>query len=214
MDATARAAADALAARRRALASAAETSGAGTDPAYAPDRERFGAYTHAEIWEHVHERLDPGALGATAAAWQAGADAVGEAFQTFADTTAREFARWSGESASAAERATRTFLGVGARAQDVCRAVQRLMELNRDAAQTVRAAIPPPRHYVPLDDPAAEAVFGGRRRLDHDLAAAAEQADAADAMTYLYSPTMPATGDNVPRFPTVDGPASGGSGAR
>ncbi|WP_253799429.1 hypothetical protein [Nocardia amikacinitolerans] len=214
VDAAARAAADEIRVQQRALADSAGTSSGGTDPAYAPERERFGAYTHVEIWDRVHEALDPGALGETAAAWQAGADAIADAFQHFADAANREFARWSGRSAEAAQRATREFIRVGDEAHDVCRAVQRLMELNRDAAQTIRAAIPEPRRYVPLDDPAAEAVYGGRRRMEHDLAAAAAQADVQDTMTYVYTPTMPASGDSVPRFTPPRAPSDGEGGAR
>jgi hypothetical protein len=75
------------------------------------------------------------------------------------------------------------------------------MELNSDAAQTVRGAIAPPQRYRPLADPAAEAVYGGKRRMEHDSAAADIEADVRDTMTYVYTPTMPATGDCVPRFP-------------
>ncbi|PXX65073.1 hypothetical protein DFR70_104134 [Nocardia tenerifensis] len=184
-----------------------------TDPVYAPDRERFGSYSHQEIWDLVHEALDPAALGQASAAWQANADALAEAFQTFSDAANREFARWSGRAADAAARATREFVLAGASAHDVCRAVARLMELNCDAAQTVRAAIPPPVPYRPLDDPAAEAVFGGQRRMAHDSAAADIEADVRDTMTYVYAPTMPASGDRVPRFsPPPDGPRPAGDG--
>ncbi|GAA5101389.1 hypothetical protein [Nocardia iowensis] len=180
-----------------------------TDPAYAPDRERFGSYTHQEIWDLVHEALDPAALGQTAAAWQANADALAEAFQAFSDAANREFARWSGRAADAALRATREFALVGAEAHEVCRAVARLMELNGDAAQTIRGAIPPPQRYRPLDDPAAEAVYGGKRKMEHDSAAADIEADVRDTMTYVYAPTMPASGDRVPRFvPPPDGPGA------
>jgi len=214
VDAAARAAAEEMLARGRALANAAETSGAGTDPAYAPERERFAAYTHAEIWERVREALDPAALGETAEAWRTGADTIGAAFQSFADATAREFARWSGRSGEAAAQATRSFVTLGMDAHDVCRAVQRLMELNRDVAQTIRAAVPAPPHYLPLPDPVAEAVHGGRRRMEHDRAAAEVEADVRDIMTYVYTPTMPATGDSVPRFTPPGAGPTGGSGAR
>ncbi|GAA5044804.1 hypothetical protein [Nocardia callitridis] len=172
------------------------------DPAYAPDRELFGGYGHQEIWDRVHDALDPTALGQTADAWQANADTVAEAFQQFSDAANREFARWSGHTADAAVLATREFVRAGAATHDVCRAVGRLMELNGDAAQTVRDAIAPPEQYRPLADPAAEAVYGGQRRMAHDSAAADREADVRDTMTYVYSPTMPASGDRVPRFPT------------
>ncbi|WP_280293479.1 hypothetical protein [Nocardia abscessus] len=194
-DSAARAAADGI---RQELAGF--TDGA-TDPAYAPDRELFGAYTHQQIWDLVHETLDPAALGRIAEAWQANATAVAEAFQAFSDATNREFARWSGRAADAAVGATRQFVRAGGDAQDVCRAVARLMELNSDAAQTVRGAIAPPQRYRPLADPAAEAVYGGKRRMEHDSAAADIEADVRDTMTYVYTPTMPATGDHVPQFP-------------
>ncbi|WP_067861811.1 hypothetical protein [Nocardia shimofusensis] len=214
VDPAARAAAEEILARGRALADAAETSGAGVEPAYAPERERFAAYTHAEIWQQVREALDPAALGETAEAWRTGADTLAEAFQTFADATAREFARWSGGSAEAASRATRSFVTLGTQAHEVCRTVQRLIELDRDVAQTIRAAVPPPARYVPLADPVAEAVLGGRRRMEHERAAAEVEADVRDIMTYVYSPTMPATGDSVPRFRPPDPGPTGGSAAR
>ncbi|MFR9752939.1 hypothetical protein ACL02S_18150 [Nocardia sp. 004] len=184
------------------------TSGA-TDPAYAPNREVFGAYTHQQIWDLVHETLDASALGRTAAAWQANATAVADAFQTFSDATTREFARWSGRAADAAAAATRQFIRAGEEAHDVCLTVARLMELNSDAAQTIRDAIAPPQRYRPLADPVAEAVHGGQRRMEHDSAAADLEADARDTMTYVYNPTMPATGDRVPRFAgPPEGPAA------
>ncbi|MEU7630542.1 hypothetical protein AB0C34_11215 [Nocardia sp. NPDC049220] len=202
-DSAARAAADGI---RRELAG---FTGGATDPAFAPDRELFGAYTHQQIWDMVHEELDPAALGRTAQAWQANAHAVAEAFQVFSDATNREFARWSGRAADAAVRATREFVGASTEAHDVLRAVARLMELNGDAAQTIRGAIPAPQRYRPLDDPAAEAVYGGKRRMDHDSAAADIEADVRDTMTYVYTPTMPASGDHVPQFPRPqEGPAA------
>ncbi|WP_084654200.1 hypothetical protein [Nocardia altamirensis] len=213
-DSAARAAADSI---RRELAGL--RTGA-TDSAYAPDRERFGSYSHQEIWELVHEVLDPAALGHVAAAWQANASAVAEAFQAFSDAANREFARWSGRTADAATRATREFASSGAEAHDVCRAVARLMELNCDAAQTIRGAIPPIEPYRPLEDAAAEAVYGGKRRMEHDSAAAAVEADVRDTMTYVYTPTMPASGDRVPSFvPSSDGvtqlpPAGNGGGTQ
>ncbi|WP_245366680.1 hypothetical protein [Nocardia goodfellowii] len=201
------AAADEIRVRQQALAADAETADGTTDPAYAPERERFGGYTHQEIWDHVHEALDPAALGRTAAAWQSNATALGTAFENFAAATSREFADWTGRSADQALRATREFIAQGLAAQEVCATVQRLMELNADAAQSIRGALPPPPEYLPLADPVAEAVHGGRRRMEHDLSAAAAQAEARDVMTYLYNPTMPATGDSVPR-------CTGGSGTR
>ncbi|WP_433198547.1 hypothetical protein ACQP1G_04230 [Nocardia sp. CA-107356] len=217
-DSATKAAADAIRAQQRALADSAGSASGGTDPAYAPERELFGAFTHQEIWDLVHEVIDPAALGRVADAWRANATAVAEAFQAFSDATNREFAHWSGRSADAAVRATREFVRVGSEAHDVCRAVQRLMELNSDAAQAIRAAIPPPSQYRALEDPAAEAIHGGQRRMDHDMAAATAQADVQDTMTYVYTPTMPASGDRVPRFtPPPDGPRiarpnSGGGG--
>lgn len=184
---------------------------AGTDPPYAPERECFGSFTHQEIWDRVHEVLDPGALGAAAAAWKSNADAVEAAFATFADTVRREFTGWSGDSAHAAWQATQEFLRTGESTQQVCRAVQRLMEGNSDAAQILRAALVAPQPYRPLADPAAEVVHGGRRRMEHDIAAAAATADAQDAMTTLYLPTIPASGDRVPSFPeTSTGADRGG----
>ncbi|MFI6167340.1 hypothetical protein ACIBCN_11185 [Nocardia sp. NPDC051052] len=206
-DPAARAAAETI---RRELAGL--TTGA-TDPAYAPDRERFGSYSHQEIWDLVHEALNPAALGQASAAWQANADTLAEAFQAFSDVANREFAHWSGRAADAALRATREFVLAGTAAHEVCRTVARLMELNCDAAQTIRGAIPPPLPYRPLDDPAAEAVYGGKRRMAHDSAAADIEADVRDTMTYVYAPTMPATGNHVPRFtPPPDGPRPSGDG--
>ncbi|MFQ6393759.1 hypothetical protein ACLMAJ_09910 [Nocardia sp. KC 131] len=208
-DAAARATADDIRVRQQRLTSNAATTSGGTDPAFAPERERFGAYTHREIWDLVHEALDPAALGAVATGWESNAVALAEAFQTFSDAANREFARWSGRSADAAHEATRAFVRAGTEAHEVCRTVQRLMELNCEAAQTIRAAIPAPKEYRPLDDPAAEAVHGGQRRMEHDIAAAASQADVQDTMTYVYTPTMPASGDRVPRFtPPPDGPSA------
>ncbi|MFC3963256.1 PPE domain-containing protein [Nocardia jiangsuensis] len=205
-DHAARAAADAIGVRSRAL------SGAGaTDPPYAPVRERFAGYPHREIWERVHEQLDPAALGRTATGWQGAADALGEAFQSFADATAPLFARWSGQSAATAAAATREFTAAGTAASDVCRTIQRLLELNAEAAQTVRAAIVPPPEYLALPDPVAEAVHGGRRRMEYEVLAATALADAQDTMTHVYTPTMPATGDAVPRFAA---PPAGPGGAR
>lgn len=186
---------------------------ADTDPPYAPERECFGSYSHQEIWDRVHETLDPGALGTTAAAWKSNADGVAAAFAVFADTVQREFGRWSGHTAGAARQATRDFIDRGNATHDVCRALQRIMEGNSEAAQTLRSAIGPPLPYRPLDDPAAEAVHGGRRRMDHDIASAAATADAQDAMTTIYTPTLPASGDRVPRFPDAT-PGAGGSPPR
>jgi hypothetical protein len=200
VDSAAKAAADRICDKQRALTDETETHSSATDPAYAPERELFGGYSHQEIWDRVHEVIDPAALGRAAEAWRANATALADAFQAFADATNREFAHWSGDSADAALHATREFIRAGTEAQEVCHTVQRLFELNCDAAQAVRAAIPAPQQYRPLDDPAAEAIHGGQRRMDHDMTAATVQADVQDTMTYVYTPTMPATGDRVPRF--------------
>ncbi|MGW4071814.1 hypothetical protein [Nocardia grenadensis] len=187
---------------------------AGTDPPYAPERECFGSFTHQEIWDRVHEILDPGALAAAAAAWQSNADAVADAFAAFTDATRREFERWSGHSAHGARRATQEFVASGDETHEVCRVLQHLMEGNTEAAQTLRSALASPQPYRPLADPAAEAVHGGRRRMDHDIAAAAATADAQDAMTTIYNPTLPASGDRIPRFPDTSTGTGGGSPGR
>ncbi|NEW39538.1 hypothetical protein GV792_08160 [Nocardia cyriacigeorgica] len=183
-----------------------------TDPAYAPEREHFIGYTHQEIWDRVHEVMDPALLDRAAAVWRANAVALGEAFRVFGDATNREFARWSGHTADAAARATGEFVHAGTDTHEVCAAVAALLELDRDAAQTVRAAIPPPQPYCPLDDPAAEAIHGGQRRMDHDIAAAAVTADVQDLMTHVYSPAIPASGDRVPRFAVTRTDPTGGGG--
>ncbi|MBB5914356.1 hypothetical protein BJY24_003223 [Nocardia transvalensis] len=183
-----------------------------TDPPYVPDREVFGAHTHQELWDLVHEALDPGALGQSADAWRRGADLVGEAFRTFADSTNAEFGRWGGQARDAALEATREFAARGSAVSEVCAALHRLLEADAEAAQVIRDAIPPPPPpYQPLEDPASEAVHGGRRRMEYEVAAAAALADARDVMTYVYNPTLPASGDRVPRFtPAPRGPGSGG----
>ncbi|MFJ1459579.1 hypothetical protein [Nocardia sp. N2S4-5] len=182
------------------------------DPPYVPDRELFGAHTHQELWDRVHEALDPGALGQAADAWHRNAELVGEAFRTFSDSTNAEFARWTGQARDAALRATRDLVARGTAMSEVCAAVQRLLESDAEAAQAIRDAIPPPPPpYRPLDDPAAEAVHGGHRRMEYDLHAAAALADARDVMAYVYNPTLPASGDRVPRFaPAPSGPGSSG----
>jgi hypothetical protein len=182
----------------------------GNDPAYVPDREVFGAYTHQEIWNLVHEVLDPTALGHVADTWHGNAELVGEAFRTFADTVNAEFARWTGHTGTAAQAATREFIGHGLHAQDVCTVLHRLLASDADAAQAIRDALdPPPGLYQPLDDPAAEVVHGGRRRMEHDVAAAAALAHARDTMTYVYNTTLPASGDRVPRFVPPPDPSGG-----
>jgi hypothetical protein len=184
--------------------------GYGVDPPYVPDREVFGAFTHQEIWDLVHEALDPAALGRVAAAWQEDAALVDEAFRTFADAVRREFERWSGRSGAAARQATAEFTEHGARVRDACLELHRLLAANADAAQSIRDALPPPpAPYAPAGDPADEAVHGGRRRMEHDIAAADALAAARDTMTYGYNPTLPASGDRVPRFaPPPAGPGS------
>lgn len=184
------------------------------EPPFAPERESFGSFTHQEIWDRVHEVLDPAALEASAAAWKSNADTVGAAFATFADTVRREFGGWSGHTATAAWQATQDFIRAGAATHDVCRALQHIMTGNSEAAQTLRAALAAPQPYRRLDDPAAEAVHGGRRRMEHDIAAAAATADAQEAMTTIYLPTIPASGDRVPRFPGRPPGADGGGPRR
>ncbi|MBF6172943.1 hypothetical protein IU476_15880 [Nocardia blacklockiae] len=182
------------------------------DPPYVPDREVFGALDHQEIWHLVHEALDPGALGQAADAWQRNAELVGDAFRAFADSTNAEFARWSGQARDAAVRATLDLVARGGAVAESCAAVQRLLEADAEAAQAIRDALPPPPPpYQPLDDPAAEVVHGGRRRMEYDVRAAAALADARDVLAYVYNPTLPASGDRVPRFaPAPPGPGSSG----
>ncbi|MFI5781701.1 hypothetical protein [Nocardia sp. NPDC051570] len=174
---------------------------ADVDPPYVPDREVFGAFTHQEIWDLVHEALDPAALGRIADSWRRQAELVGEAFRVFSDSVNGELARWRGQTQDVAQRTTREFVDRGLALPDVCDTLQRLMAANAEAAQSIRDAIPPPPPpYRPLTDPTAEAVHGGQRRMAHDLAAAAALADARDVLTHVYNPTLPASGDRVPRF--------------
>ncbi|KZM70868.1 hypothetical protein IU500_04765 [Nocardia terpenica] len=179
------------------------------EPSLVPDREVFGAYTHEEIWELVRETLDPAALGAAAESWRRHAELIDRAFRAFAANTEAELAHWTGPVADQTRRVTRDFVARGLAAAATCAALHRLMASNAEAAQSIRGALlPPPAPYRPLPDPAAEAVHGGRRRMEHDLEAAAALADARDVMTYVYNATLPASGDRVPRF--APAPESGG----
>ncbi|MQY30147.1 hypothetical protein [Nocardia aurantia] len=184
-----------------------------TDAPYVPDREIFGGYSHREIWELVHERLDPGAIGQVAETWQRRGELIDEAFHAFAAATDAGLARWSGRTRQAALEATRQLLSHGLAAADACAALHRLLAADSEAAQTIRDAIAaPPPPYLPLADPAAEAVHGARRRAEYDLRAATTLADVRDVMTYRYNPTLPASGDSVPRFaplPPDSGPGEG-----
>jgi len=180
------------------------------DPPFVADREVYGSYSHRQLWELVHEALDPVALGEAAAAWQRQADAVAAAFRTFADTTHAEFERWSGHARAAAELATAVFVERGVAAAEVCARLGHLLEADAEAAQSIRDGLPAPANYVPLPDPVAEVVHGGARRMTHDIAAAAALADARDIMTFRYNTTLSASGDRVPRFVPALRPDSGG----
>ncbi|MFI6997181.1 hypothetical protein [Nocardia sp. NPDC050175] len=184
---------------------------AGVDPAYVPDRESFDSYIHQQIWDLVHEKLDPGAMGQIASEWSYRADKLHELFDTFSREVKSEFASWSGAFASTAQQSTATFVSAGAEQHDTARTVQRLIALNSSAAQTVKSAIPPPPPpYQEDPDPVKEAADGAARRTAHNVAAAEAQASAQDTMNFVYNPTMPASGDSVPRFvPLPPGPAPG-----
>ncbi|WP_174552082.1 hypothetical protein [Nocardia sienata] len=177
------------------------TAGAGTDPAYVPDREVFGAYTHQQIWDLVQEVLAPAELSRLADTWGHTATAVETAFDEFARDLARFSGDWSGLAAVAAARAAATFVQAGDDAVAVCHVVENLLSADSAAAESVRAAIPPPPSpYLPDPDPAVEAATGARRRTTYNTAAATLTAEAQDAMTFGYNPTIPASGDAVPRF--------------
>ncbi|WP_174551667.1 hypothetical protein [Nocardia grenadensis] len=177
------------------------TAGAGTDPAYVPDREVFGAYTHQQIWDLVREELAPAELSRLADTWGYTASAVETAFDEFARDLTRFSGDWSGLAAVAAARAAAAFVRTGDDAVAVCRVVEQLLAADSTAAESVRAAIPPPPSpYLPDPDPAVEAAAGAQRRTAYNTAAATLTAEAQDAMTFGYNPTIPASGDAVPRF--------------
>lgn len=177
------------------------TTGAGTDPAYVPDREVFDAYTHQQIWDLAHEALAPAELSRLADTWGHTADAVETAFDEFARGLPRFSGGWSGQSATAAAQAAAAFVRAGDDAVRVCRVVEQLLAGDSAAAESVRTAIPPPPGpYLPDPDPAVEAATGAQRRTAYNTAAAALTADAQDTMTFGYNPTIPASGDSVPRF--------------
>ncbi|MGW6334451.1 hypothetical protein [Nocardia rhamnosiphila] len=177
------------------------TAGAGTDPAYVPDREVFGAYTHQQIWDLAHEELAPAELSRLADTWGHTATAVETAFDEFARDLTRLSGDWSGVAAVAAARAAAAFVRAGDDAVAVCRVVEQLLAADSTAAESVRAAIPPPPGpYLPHPDPAVEAAAGVQRRTAYNTAAATLTAEAQDAMTFGYNPTIPASGDAVPRF--------------
>lgn len=177
------------------------TAGAGTDPAYVPDREVFGAYTHQQIWDLVHEELAPAELSRLADTWGHTATTVETAFDEFARDLTRFSGDWSGLAAVAAARAAAAFVLAGDDAVAVCRVVEQKLSADSTAAESVRAAIPPPPGpYLPDPDPAVEAAAGAQRRTAYNTAAATLTAEAQDAMTFGYNPTIPASGDAVPRF--------------
>lgn len=196
------------------------TPSTGTDPAYVPDREVFDAYTHQQIWDLAREPLAPAELRRVGDAWGSAANAVESAFDEHAREISRLSGEWSGIAASAAHGAAAALVRAGDETAAVCRVLQQLSTANADAAETVRAAIPPPpQPYLPDPDPAVEAVTGGPRRTAYNTAAAAATATAQDTMTFVYNPTIPASGDKVPRFPAVDAatetaPVSGLAGAQ
>ncbi|NKY89027.1 hypothetical protein [Nocardia veterana] len=176
------------------------------DPPYVADREVYGSYSHRDLWEQVHETLDPTALGDAAAAWRQQATMVAAAFRTFADAARVEFEAWSGQARAAAVAATEAFVDRGAAVAETCLELHRLLDADAEAAQSIRDALPEPLEYVPLADPVAEVVHGGARRMSHDIAAAAALAEARDVLTFRYNTTLAASGDRVPRF----APDSGG----
>lgn len=189
------------------------TTDTGTDPAYVPDREVFDAYTHRQIWDLARERLAPAELRRVADAWGRTADALESAFDEHARELTRLSGEWSGIAAAAAMQAATALVRAGDDTVEVCRTIGHLMTANSDAAESVRAAIPPPPEpYRPDPDSAVEAASGGQRRTTYNLAAAAATATAQDAMTFGYNPTIPASGDNVPRFPAAVATAPEGPG--
>lgn len=186
------------------------SAGAGTDPAYVPDREVFGTYTHQQIWDLVHEVLAPAELSRLADTWGHTATAVETAFDEFARDLTRFSGDWSGLAAVAAARAAATFVRAGDDAVAVCHVVENLLSADSAAAESVRAAIPPPPSpYLPDPDPAVEAATGAQRRTAYNTAAAALTAEAQDAMTFGYNSTIPVSGDAVPRFAPPGAEATG-----
>ncbi len=180
------------------------TTSTGTEPAYVPDREVFDAYTHQQIWDLARERLAPAELRRVADAWGRTADALESAFDEHARELNRLSGEWSGIAAGAATQAAAALVQAADGTVEVCRALRHLMTANSDAAESLRAAIPPPPEpYRPDPDAAVEAATGAQRRTAHNLATAAATAAAQDAMTFGYNPAIPASGDSVPRFPAV-----------
>ncbi|WP_197696313.1 hypothetical protein [Nocardia terpenica] len=174
------------------------------------DREQFNGYTHQQIWDRVHEKISPDALGQIASHWSDHAQKVHDLFDEYAQGVKHEFAEWSGAFATSAQQSTDEFLAASLDAHGTATAVQRLMELNASAAQNVRASIPPPSPpYQPDPDPAREAADGGVRLRTYQSQAASAQADVQDTMNFVYNPTIPASGDAVPRFiPPPPGPGA------
>lgn len=171
------------------------------DPAYVPDRESFDGFSHTEIWHNVHEQLNPTALAQTSGSWKSVAEALQPAFDTFKAAIDRELASWSGTFAPTAQQATTEFVKAGQHAVDTAGGVSELMDLNSQAATVVKGAIPSlPAAYVPAPDSVEESFLGGMRRAQWQQHASDLEAEAQDAMTNLYNPTMPASGDNVRRF--------------
>ena len=180
---------------------------AGVDPAYVADRESFNGYRHQQIWDLVHQQLDPNALGQIASAWGDRAQKLHDLFDTFHQDVQRELSSWSGTFATTAQQSAQSFVTAAAESHDSALTVQRLMDLNSSAAQTVKAAIPPPpAPYTPNPDPAKEAADSGRALRAYQDKAAAAEAEAQDTCNHIYNPTLPASGDSVPRF--VPAPAS------
>ncbi|WP_433600371.1 hypothetical protein ACQPXH_00415 [Nocardia sp. CA-135953] len=206
--------ADDIRAHQSQLAHISGFGSAGVDPAYVPDRESFDSYRHQQIWDLVHEKIDPGAMGQIASEWSKRADKLHELFDAFSREVKSEFASWSGTFAATAQQSTDAFVAAGGEQHDTALTVQRLMDLNASAAQTVKAAIPPPPPPYQEDaDAAQEAANGADRRTAYNLAASEAEATAQDTMNFVYNPTLPASGDSVPRFvPLPPGPGTAGPG--
>ncbi|MQY17425.1 WXG100 family type VII secretion target [Nocardia macrotermitis] len=187
--------------KERALEEVSGFTKAGMDPAYVADREAFNGYRHQQIWDLVHDKLDPGALGQTASEWGDRAQHLHDLFETFHQEVQREISSWSGTFATAAHDGISEIGTAAGETHDAALTVQRLMDLNSSAAQTVKAAIPqPPAPYKPNPDPAKEAADSGVALRAYQDKAAAAEAEAQDACTHIYNPTLPASGDSVPRF--------------
>ncbi|WP_278261339.1 hypothetical protein [Nocardia sp. AG03] len=181
---------------------------AGLDANFVATQENFGAYSHADIYQHA-QALNVEGLRTAHSLWSAECTRLSDLSQSlqFSLLGLMNQGQWQGRSGDAARAAVAALGAATRQIGEVFSTVSDRLDAAAWAAEATRLAVPPPTSSTGVsldpDDPTSMIIPGlvnpETATTDQDARAAAENT-ARVTMSTIYAPSFPTTGDSVPAF--------------